>query len=779
MADGLPEVNLWLRDDDGRPRTSIRIVSSVYESAVPALIEVGAREADAWGEERVQLIEGRTYDYELAAPRPGLRLREGVVHRSRLSSASVERGTIEPEGFTGFLPLILEDLHGNRIAQGAVEVRSSKLEYRKHYRDMLDEVASRATDLLLELRAPSLTRLTPKPASDARTIAQQFSFLRHLISSREFREAVARVLAAPHTGTTQDTRERDIRRGVRPGGGLLRQIAASHPRLLLPSDHPLARRMPSVPRKLLAPVAKDTVDTPENRFVKFAVSSFVAFLAQMERRLVGSKKPENVRLRREIAADRAELGNLLSHDLFRSVSDAQLLPLGSSVLQRRGGYREILRPWLRFSLAAMLQWRGGDDVYSGGKRDVATLYEYWLFFRLLDLVSKKLNIPAASLKNLIEKTADGFGLKLRSGRHVPIDGEFVNGSRRLRVRFSFNRTFTRTSPAGSEGGESNYPAAGSWTRRMRPDFTLTLWPAAFSEAEAEEQELIVHVHFDAKYRVESLVELFGDDSGDEPQVEKRTIALAGTAKRDDLLKMHAYRDAIRRTAGAYVLYPGTENKKWRSFHELLPGLGAFSVVPGSNHGLEGVSRFIDDVINQLVNRASQLEQQNYEVRKIHRQSPIMMPGLPLPDRAADGNRRTPPTGQYVFLGCCPNAEAMATSLLISRHAFPLPGGGLSAAVAAARYVLLYVAGAMVRPVLRRVSRDGLRVMKGDALLAAGVAGVAAGELYGVFDLEEPEDELRLWEWDVPALTRVVTEENPAAPQTRILSELAAAAATGA
>ena len=40
--------------------------------------------------------------------------------------------------------------------------------------------------------------------------------------------------------------------------------------------------------------------------------------------------------------------------------------------------------------------------------------------------------------------------------------------------------------------------------------------------------------------------------------------------------MHAYKDAIRRTGGAYILYPG-ESEEWRKigFHEVIPGLGAF------------------------------------------------------------------------------------------------------------------------------------------------------------------------------------------------------------
>lgn len=178
----------------------------------------------------------------------------------------------------------------------------------------------------------------------------------------------------------------------------------------------------------------------------------------------------------------------------------------------------------------------------------------WVYFRLLDIVADtfKLNKPPAD--SLIAETADGFGLMLKSGKYIAIEGVYNSPARRLNVKFSYNRTYVRdgTDP------ERNYPAGGSWTRQMRPDYTLTLWTEGFSEEEAEIQKLIVHVHFDAKYKVEDLTRLFGDDSGlDEEKEEQRQ----GIYKRADLLKMHAYRDAIRRTAGAYVLYPGTEIRK--------------------------------------------------------------------------------------------------------------------------------------------------------------------------------------------------------------------------
>ena len=83
--------------------------------------------------------------------------------------------------------------------------------------------------------------------------------------------------------------------------------------------------------------------------------------------------------------------------------------------------------------------------------------------------------------------------------------------------------------------------------------------------------------FDAKYKVDNLAKLFGKNTEnlDEEKAEQR----AGKYKRVDLLKMHAYRDAIRRSAGAYVLYPGTDEKNFKGFHELLPGLGAFPLRP--------------------------------------------------------------------------------------------------------------------------------------------------------------------------------------------------------
>src|SRR5690606_11229831 len=229
-----------------------------------------------------------------------------------------------------------------------------------------------------------------------------------------------------------------------------------------------------------------------------------------------------------------ELEGQLHHTLFKDISRPSTLKLNSPVLQRKEGYREVLRVWLMFDLAAKLIWKGGDDVYSGGKKDIATLYEYWLFFKLLDLFQTLFEMEPGGISDLIQETADGLNLQIKQGKHTALEGVYDTGSRKFNIRFSYNRSF---------GGKKTYPDAGSWTTTLRPDYTLSFWPFGISESEAEEQELIVHVHFDAKYKIANLTDILPQNAESELNEEK-TENRKGIYKNADLLKMHAYKDAI-------------------------------------------------------------------------------------------------------------------------------------------------------------------------------------------------------------------------------------------
>jgi hypothetical protein len=87
--------------------------------------------------------------------------------------------------------------------------------------------------------------------------------------------------------------------------------------------------------------------------------------------------------------------------------------------------------------------------------------------------------------------------------------------------------------------------------------------------------------------------------------------------------MHAYNDAIRRTVGSYVLYPGNGpgDARFSKYHEILPGVGAFSISPGHGDGRREIGRFVTDVLERQRDRFTQLARINYWTHDTVREEP--------------------------------------------------------------------------------------------------------------------------------------------------------------
>lgn len=172
----------------------------------------------------------------------------------------------------------------------------------------------------------------------------------------------------------------------------------------------------------------------------------------------------------------------------------------------------------------------------------------------------------------------------------------------------------------------------------RPDYTLVIIPEEFdqpnwsaAERAAEKAGRIAYLHFDAKYRGENLPGLFGDAEKEEDEPEDRPSRATGTVKRVDLYKMHTYNEAIRRTVGSYVLYPGLppelgEAPRYERYHEIVPGIGAFDVRPAkqgeSPAGLESVCDFIREILTHQLNRFTQSYRITTATEDIVREEPL-------------------------------------------------------------------------------------------------------------------------------------------------------------
>lgn len=727
----------------------------IYEESNNSLFQIDKADALANSESEWQILEGRSYEYILEG---GYCLEPSdIISRSRAESF---RGRISPNIYVGTLTLdILDYTTQKRSSQINLEVRSVKTTYRTDYRQMLSDITEHCTDLLLQHSSPVSQTFTIDYAKDSQTLYQRFSFLKSIIESEEFDDSVHKILSSPVTQWAETEIYRDIR-GIRKANSkTMRQIASAQNRMNLPAAHPLFETIRSIPQKINVNHKHETVDTPENRFIKYALQSFLSFCEELKQ-----NQKATLRLKNEASVLLSKLDQYLGHSIFKEISRPTTLPLNSPILQKKEGYREILRTWLMFDLAAKLTWQGGEDVYSGGKRDIAVLYEYWLFFKLLELLKEVFKIEPKSIDELIKPTEDGLGLQLKQGKFTAIEGVFETETRKLNIEFSYNKTFS---------GNKDYPKGGSWSSNMRPDYTLSIWPGGIKQEQAELEELIVHIHFDAKYKIEKLTDIFTPEGDiEEEKIEQRK----GTFKRADILKMHSYRDAIRRTAGAYVLYPGTESKKKSGFHEILPGLGAFAISPSkSSHGTNDLKVFLYDVINHFLNRVSQREKMSYRTFEIHQNENPNEVREMLPEAFGE-NRNFSPDEITVLVGFYKSKdhfEWIVRSNLYNARAESNRGSlRLGPGEMNARYILMHTEKELHTGQLFKIIENGPRVFSAKKLIEKGYPTEPSGEFYLVYKIDQwIEPELRNRKWDISQLDGFKSGRGSVLPFAVTLSEL--------
>ncbi|RQR43229.1 MULTISPECIES: DUF2357 domain-containing protein [unclassified Burkholderia] len=591
-----------LRDSTGNITAKLHVAVLPRRSGAPratlwSLDGAGTENGSAG---TVELLEGTEYRYtwEIIGPgdSPLFADPEEVFQPDTVYGTS---GRLRPGLSTGTIRVVLRtDI--STLGQLELEVRSRKLSYLSEYRWMLRDIAERMTELVMDRFAVSDASFELDDTRDAVTLYQRFTFLRALFESENFQGALHEITRRPHTAWETTNEMVRAGAGIRADSHVLRQFAKGGSRSAWPDG-----ALKSVPSYFELAQTEATHDTVPNRFVKFALEHWLRILGDIDRGLSKIQAtPATTRGRREISVVTSQLEEVLHHDVFTDVGRLTRFPADNQVLQKREGYRDIFKAYVETEFAARLSWQSSPDVYGAGQRDVATLYEYWAFVQLSQVVANLVG-HSFDLSPLVQTRSDGLTVGIRTGVETVLAGEVNRLERRMRVELCFNRTYRR----GSAG-------IASWTRPMRPDYSLLISPA---DDEQSPFEPIV-LHFDAKYRIDFVREIFGADNEEENAVgsESPTRLQRGGPLRDDLLKMHAYRDAIHRTAGAYVLYPGGDDEgdglRYPEYHELLPGLGAFVLRPtdtGIASGTSALQRFISDVLDHVATRLTRHERGRY------------------------------------------------------------------------------------------------------------------------------------------------------------------------
>ncbi|MDQ2731692.1 MAG: DUF2357 domain-containing protein [Armatimonadota bacterium] len=401
------------------------------------------------------------------------------------------------------------------------------------YKALLDELFSFSARLPFSLNAPTARGV--EGAASLPSPLFNFHFFRQ--QDKTLRSAFAAVRAQPHRTLTDQPLYVPLGEASDVDAEVILSLAGGAGEWTRLSGQLLGPRVGGfAPAQVLQRVPDETLDNPENRFVAHFLREMIAAAARLEGESWWPRIPiDQQRQVRDLAGFFAEISGT---GPFRRLGPMQSLPVEG--LLEREGYRPLLKLWNAFTTARQPLF--GRMEAAMEVRDIALLYEIWVFFRLVEEIGSLEGLPTEG-RELNLPLSDSSGLRWGAG-----------------ATFGKAGALTYNVPFARDAGRFE-----SYSVPLRPDFTWTVNGQA-------------KVVLDAKFRLDRPSPGGNDDEA---------AALAS-----DIHKMHAYRDALGVRA-AVALYPGSVSLFYhrdgrldhtvtipRLLREEVEGVGMIGVRPG-------------------------------------------------------------------------------------------------------------------------------------------------------------------------------------------------------
>lgn len=472
-----------------------------------------------------------------------------------------------------FLDVKIDDTLSKRIP---IEVKSKKMDYLNQYSAMIADLSQYLSALIFKYDSPLYQNF--EVDNNDRTISYELFMLLEFLFRDEnlpsicqymFRNLYSKLetqIEEIPTSFASDFHPQNI------------MDVVSNPKNLIKSDNgttfsnALNGYLPETVNEI---TFYDSIDTNENRFFKY----FLVYIQNIiEELLLTSKKGY---IQDQLLYFNEEVDSYLSNEIFRDISDLEYIPYNSQVLQKREGYRDIFNYFLMFETSFKLAWNELFDKFEGHEKRVSELYEYWCYFKIAKTLE---NISGQSIDydNLFKLSSDGWSVMLKQGHQSMSNFNFYHDGHLIDIKFYYNLKF------------NNNSFFESYSLAFKPDYTLLI------EIDGNTN----YIHFDAKYRSQLELSPYYEtieqkdaeaDKRDEEEERKHIY------KEGDIYKMHSYKDAILKTEGSYVLYPGNRSNIFRENDYVIPSIGAFSLIPGDNAVQDiNLDSFIRKIIDCLI-----------------------------------------------------------------------------------------------------------------------------------------------------------------------------------
>lgn len=485
-----------------------------------------------------------------------------AVSSMEFGTQSVLMGNLQFQNEVGFTTFqILQD--NKKLLEVTLEIFPSKLDYKNDYKKLLeevnDEIYNLAYHFIRKTYLGASVKLEGKPsrAEFYRLISEHF---------RQFTQAIARIEHQPHH-TLQKTYEKARGDQLKKIDSTSRAYLRKRSNLFIEVEKGITINSKNLmPHEGLRSKKELTYDTLENRYVKWMMERLVYKLTDLLETVQNLNKhmlEPDPDLIEKIKKMITQLQNKMKNHFWSRIGklDRSVMSL---VLQMAPGYRDAFQIFLTVSKGLALQGK----LYQMSVKDVATLYEYWTFLKLGQILGRKYTLVS---QDIIQVNREGLIVNLETNRMA----------KRIFKHPLTNEVIVLT----YQKYEGKLP-----TIPQKPDTMLSI--------EKKGKDYTFNYIFDAKYRI---------DYAQEGSYYKNRYKTPGPME-EDINTMHRYRDSIvaenngpyERTAfGAYVLFPWFDEHTYQNHHFYQSinkvNIGGLTFLPNATVLVE---QFVEWLINK-------------------------------------------------------------------------------------------------------------------------------------------------------------------------------------
>ncbi|MDU6482037.1 MAG: DUF2357 domain-containing protein [Paeniclostridium sordellii] len=469
------------------------------------------------------------------------------------------RGRVNFKDYVGIVDFSLLD------EELFIEVVSHKIDYTKDFKTIIEDISESIVNISVYCGSTSDLGFTIDDRSEA-TLYTKVFYLKKLFKNDNLSSAIEYIVRNPYSKLVQEHCKTKIQHAKNHD---INMIIAKASQLDYVNGGPLKNKFRGyTPVELIESNKYDTYDVLENRYVKFFLQGLLIdcydILDLVQNKYSNDKKQSN-RMRvieHQVNIYIDKINEWLDYRFWREVSDLKYIPTNSQVIQKREGYRNVLKNKLEYdsSIKINLDSKNINDIIYGGIKPVYELYEIWCYFEIRKLFTECLGFKIKD--DIIRIKEDKINIDLKKGNSSKISFVKNEEYKNLQIELYYNKKFTNES--------------GSYSFDFTPDYTVKITRIDTKE--------YLFIHFDAKYRIEN------------SNSEKGTKG----AKHENIEKMHAYLDAINNSIGSYVLYPGSKLEIYKkNSKEIIPGVGAFPLRINNKEDKEKIIEYLKNVLLKI------------------------------------------------------------------------------------------------------------------------------------------------------------------------------------